>query len=280
VLVSRYPWTWEGGTRREAQGGANINSGEARDFLLGGCATRMTCVACHDPHAPDNAARMRALDGPAGDAVCLRCHDKYRGADAQRAHSHHDPAGAGGRCIGCHMAKKNLSLEPRLGRYHRIGSPDDPARVERDRPLECAACHAGKGVEDLAATMERWWGKRYDRARLRELYGDDLSARPLPATIARGKPHEQAAAAAMLGEQGSRGDAKAIAPLLGHPIPIVRWYARAALTALAGPPPATLDLHASPSAIAEVAAKWVGGTVAAPARAAPGADPRSFEGED
>src|SRR6185436_8762272 len=70
VLFSGYAWTWEGGGRKgTAPGGSNINSGEARDFLLGGCATAMSCVDCHDPHAPDNAARMAALEGEAGDAV-------------------------------------------------------------------------------------------------------------------------------------------------------------------------------------------------------------------
>ena len=83
-------------------------------------------------------------------------------------------AGAGGRCLGCHMPKKNLSLDNRLGRYHRIASPTETAKVEGDRPLECALCHADKSVESLVATMEAWWHKSYDRARLRALYGADL----------------------------------------------------------------------------------------------------------
>ena len=41
--------------------------------------------------------------------------------------------------------------------------------------------------------MERWWGRAYDRGALRELYGS-LDARPLEATLARGKAHEQATA--------------------------------------------------------------------------------------
>ncbi len=46
--------------------------------------------------------------------------------------------------------------------------------------------------------MERWWGRRYDRAALAALYGS-LDARPLEATLARGKAHEQAVALATLG---------------------------------------------------------------------------------
>src|SRR5207249_8859954 len=51
VLFSEYPYTWEGGLRSRSPGGSHINSGEARDFILGGCADRMACPTCHDPHS-------------------------------------------------------------------------------------------------------------------------------------------------------------------------------------------------------------------------------------
>src|SRR5262249_30016869 len=152
-------------------GGSHINSGEARDFLLGGCASAMSCVDCHDPHAPDNRARMDALEGTAGNRICIRCHAKYDNVIALEAHPHQRADGAGGACLSCHMPRKNMSLDTRLTRYHRIGSPTDRARVEGDRPLECALCHADRSVGELVETMERWWGKRYDRAALRALYG-------------------------------------------------------------------------------------------------------------
>ncbi|MGH7295281.1 MAG: hypothetical protein ACRELB_10120, partial [Polyangiaceae bacterium] len=44
VLFSRYPFTWEGGRRDAMPGGSHINSGEARDFLLGGCSSAMACT--------------------------------------------------------------------------------------------------------------------------------------------------------------------------------------------------------------------------------------------
>ena len=47
------------------------------------------------------------------------------------------------------MPQKNLGLGYNLTRYHRIGSPTEKARVEGDRPLECALCHADKTVEEL-----------------------------------------------------------------------------------------------------------------------------------
>ena len=58
VLFSGYEPTWEGGARHGNAGGSHINSGEARDMLLGACASKLTCVECHDPHAPDATAPM------------------------------------------------------------------------------------------------------------------------------------------------------------------------------------------------------------------------------
>jgi predicted CXXCH cytochrome family protein len=231
VLFSRYPWTWEGGRRHENAGGSHISSGEARDFLLGGCAGAMTCTACHDPHAADGSAKLHEVDSLAGNAICLRCHDKYRGDDALRAHAHHDPRGDGGVCIRCHMAKKNMTLDSTLGRYHRIGSPSDPVRVLRDRPLECALCHTTKSTESLVVTMEAWWSKKYDRALLRELYGD-LSRPNLLPTLASGKPHEQAVALALLPSPARTLDAPTLALVqqqMANEYPLVREYAKACL---------------------------------------------------
>jgi predicted CXXCH cytochrome family protein len=201
VLFSRYPFTWEGGERRHNPGGSSITSGEARDFLLGGCARRMSCVTCHDPHTSDRSTDLERLGTVAGNAICVRCHGQYAAPAALAGHAHHDPGGAGASCIACHMPRKNMGLGYALTRYHRIGLPDDPARVERDRPLECALCHPGKTVSELVGSMESWWGRRYDRVALAGLYGD-LDARPLEATLVRGKAHEQAVALATLGAAG------------------------------------------------------------------------------
>jgi predicted CXXCH cytochrome family protein len=257
VLFTRYAWTWEGHARHDAPpGGSNINSGEARDFLLGGCASAMACSDCHDPHAHTrpHAAELEAR----ADGVCLRCHNQYASLEAQRAHTHHDPAGAGGRCIACHMPKKNMSLDNQLGRYHRIASPTETAKVEGDRPLECALCHGDKPVESLLTTMETWWQKKYDRDRLRALYGPALDrADPLVETLTRGKPHEQAVAMALLGARGDKAAAPIVAVQLTHPIPILRYYAVAALEAMLGGK-APLDVHANNEAIVRSAGDWLG----------------------
>jgi predicted CXXCH cytochrome family protein len=233
VLFSHYPWTWEGGRRRALAGGSSISSGEGRDFLLGGCASAMSCTRCHDPHG--GAARTAGLDTPAGNGVCTGCHEALRAPAAQRAHSHHAPDGKAGACIACHMPKKNMSLDVGLTRYHRIGSPTDPMRVLGDRPLECALCHADKTVGELVVTMERWWNKSYDRDALAKLYGP-LDARTMMATLERGKPHEQAVALFVLGQNRERAAAPAIARALAVDLPLVRQYARDALDLSLGKP--------------------------------------------
>ncbi len=254
VLFSRYPFTWEGETRRGGKpGGSSITSGEARDFLLGGCARQMSCATCHDPHAEDRREDLDRLATSAGNAVCVRCHPQYTSAPALAAHAHHDPAGAGASCIACHMPKKNMGLGYALTRYHRIGLPDDPARVERDRPIECALCHVDKTVAELVGKMEAWWGRKYDRAALANLYGT-LEARPLPATLMRGKAHEQAVAIAVLGDARRTETLPAVARQLANPFPLVRYYARRAVDALA-PRPCPVDLErATPEIIAAVRA--------------------------
>jgi predicted CXXCH cytochrome family protein len=256
VLFSRYPFTWEGGQRAGAAGGSTINSGEARDFLLGGCSSQMSCADCHDPHAEDGRQKLDELGTVAGNRVCVRCHDKYAPGAALAAHTHHAPAGEGSACLNCHMPRKNTGLGYRLTRYHRIGSPSDKDRVEKDRPLECAICHADKTAGALLETMERWWKKSYDRGAVAALYGS-LDADPLVQTLSRGKPHEQIAAAALLGERGSVKAAPAILPLLSSEYPLVRYYARSAIEALLKRP-MPVDLDGDPAAIQNEASAWLG----------------------
>jgi predicted CXXCH cytochrome family protein len=242
VLFSRYPFTWEGGKRYAMPGGSPINSGEGRDFLLGACSGAMSCTACHDPHATDERAHLAELATPAGNRVCVGCHAKLRQEAALAGHAHHDPKGPGGSCIACHMPKKNLSLDTALTRYHRIGSPTDPGRVLNDRPLECATCHADMSVSALTVAMQSFWHKAYDADQLHALYGDG-GTNVLLATLERGKPHEKAAALAMLGDRPQRELAPVIAKELANEYPLVREYAALALTRAIGP--CSLSLYAS-----------------------------------
>lgn len=268
VLFSRYRPTWEGGDRRGEPGGSHVNSGEARDFLLGGCALSMSCTTCHDPHGVDDPARLAALATPAGNGTCTSCHETYASADALRAHAHHDPEGAGGSCVACHMPRKNLGLGYGLTRYHRIGSPNDATRVENDRPLECAICHDDRSVGALVDDMERLWGSRFDRGRIATLYGAraarsshvqnelPLDLDSVALTLARGQPHEQATAMALLGD---RGDARAVPLLvdqLDHDYPLLRYVAREALTKILGERP-PIDLSQPGDAAEQQARAWL-----------------------
>ena len=255
VLFSGYEHTWEGGARKRNPGGSNINSGEARDMLLGACASKLSCVDCHDPHRPDAALRQREMSVAQEDVLCTRCHQKLTAPAALRAHAHHDPAGAGARCLGCHMPRKNMSLDGKLSRYHRIGSPTDSARVLLDRPLECALCHADKSVESLVSTMESWYSRTYDRPALVKLYGD-LSSNVLRETAVRGKPHEQAVAYFVLGEAKDRAAIAALTPGLRHPYPIVRGYAKRALDMIAGAP-VPIDIDAENDVIERATDAWL-----------------------
>ncbi|MEO8877954.1 MAG: cytochrome c3 family protein, partial [Polyangiaceae bacterium] len=201
VLFSGYPFTWEGRSRNQNQnadgvpGGSHINSGEARDLMLGHCASQISCVDCHDPHAPGSQAKIHALeDTPAGNAVCVRCHQKFGTDAAVAAHTHHDPKGEGGKCFACHMPKKNMSLGGETTRYHRIGSPTDRDRVELDRPLECALCHEKKTVREILSAMKSFWNVSYDETKVGALYGQNLDQNAILATLTYGKPHEKAPA--------------------------------------------------------------------------------------
>jgi predicted CXXCH cytochrome family protein len=261
VLFSRYPFTWEGGRRDGAAGGSHINSGEARDFLLGGCAGVMACTRCHDPHGADRGEDLRALETPAGNATCTGCHSELADRQRLRDHAHHDPDGAGGSCVACHMPRKNMGLDGTLTRYHRIGSPTDPARVLGDRPLECALCHADRSAGSLVEAMERWWPVRYPRQRIAELYGS-LDANVMRATLDLGKPHEQAVAMATLGAVRDRAAVPLLTRQLLSAYPLVREWARRALTSVLGR--CDVDLAADDATIARQAASCGGPAPIAP----------------
>lgn len=256
VLFTRYPHTWEGGARASNPGGSNVNSGEARDLLLGGCSAAMACSTCHDPHGAADQAALDRLGTVAGNRVCTDCHSEPRFTRDLRTHTHHDPGADGSACVGCHLPKKNLGLAYDLTRYHRIGAPTDRARVEGDRPLECAVCHPDATVARTVETMERWWGKRFDRRALGALYGRDLRVNVLEATLARGKAHEQATAVGIAGAHRASFLSTGVVAQLANRYPLVRFYAKHALQQIRGEP-IPVDAHL-PGAELEAAVKaWL-----------------------
>lgn len=263
VLFSRYPYTWEGKTRRDAPGGSSINSGEARDFMLGDCNQQLSCTHCHDPHTEDPKSALVALEGPKGDELCASCHQSLARPEARRAHTHHPPDSTGSHCINCHMPQKNMGLAYELTRYHRIGSPTDRERVEGDRPLECALCHSDKSVAELTATMERFWNKKYDRNALRRLYGGDLGVNALEATLKYGKPHEQGTAVAIAGRERRRAWLPLVVAQLGNEYPLVRYFARHAVEEITAQPLA-IDMNAPGADLVKAAEQYLAAHNTAP----------------
>jgi predicted CXXCH cytochrome family protein len=216
----------------------------------------MACTHCHDPHVEDPPAKLAEQATPAGNALCTSCHKQMSTPKGVEIHTHHAAGSAGTACIACHMAKKNMGLDYALVRYHRIGSPTEPKRVTGDRPLECALCHPDKSVEELVSTMEQWWSKKYDRARLEALYGNDLSVNALRATLERGKPHEQAVAIGVWGEVKDQGAIALLVPMLSHEYPLIRYYAQRALQRITGDPVA-IDVGAPAADVARAAQAWL-----------------------
>jgi predicted CXXCH cytochrome family protein len=252
VLFTRYPHTWEGRARSSNPGGSHINSGEARDLLLGGCSTELNCANCHDPHGKGKS--MPVMDF---DALCATCHPGQGAPERRAMHTHHPAGSPGSRCINCHMPRKNMGLAYDLVRYHRIGSPTDRERVEGDRPLECALCHADRSVQSLVSTMERWWNKSYNPGALRELYGPDLGTNAIDASLHRGKPHEKAVAIGVIKEQNLVARAPLLVEELDNEYPLVRFFAKSALERLLGPPP-PIDWHAPGPVLVEHGRRWLG----------------------
>lgn len=246
VLFTKYPYTWEDKQRRTKDpGGSSTTSGEGRDFQLGGCASQMSCTTCHDPHTMDSRQKLDEMATKAGDKICARCHSKTP------EHSHHKTVG----CISCHMPKKNMGLDYVMDRYHRIASPTETAKVEGDAPLECALCHADKSVEALVSQMETWWGKKYDRDKLRKLYAGDRANNALISTVLYGKPHEQAAAMSALGDAKSTRAVEWIMKMMTHDYPLVRYFAKRALQNITGDP-VNIDVEAPVDQIRTQVREW------------------------
>jgi hypothetical protein len=113
------------------------------------------------------------------------------------------------------------------------------------------------------ATMETWWGKHYDRDKLKKLYGDDLSVNVMRATLSLGKPHEQAVAIAVFGERKENDAVAALVPMLAHEYPLVRYFAQRALQQITGDPVA-IDVGAPAAIVRRAADAWLKARAARP----------------
>ena len=121
----------------------------------------MTCVDCHDPHSQKYRDVFgRALAGRFDDGQCTGCHAS-KAVDSP-AHTHHPEGSTGDVCTACHMP---FLQEPAVGTKLRFARSDHTIPIPRpafDAGLgianACSQCHAERGVDELQAQAEAWWG--------------------------------------------------------------------------------------------------------------------------
>jgi HEAT repeat protein len=78
----------------------------------------------------------------------------------------------------------------------------------------------------------------------------------ISATLLYGKPHEQATAIGVLGEQRDKSALPLIAPHLAHAYPLVRYYAARALQTITGQR-VDLDLGRPTEELRAAATEWL-----------------------
>ena len=231
VLFSRYPFTWEGerGAGPASRAAARSRRARRATSCSGGCARQMSCATCHDPHAEDRRADLDRLATAAGNAVCVALPPQYAPRAALRAHAHHDPAGAGGELHRLPHAEEEHGPRLRADPLppHRLARTIRRASSAIARSSARCATPTRRVAELVDDDGGAGGGSEYDRAALADLYGA-LDARPLAATLVRGKAHEQAVAVAVLGEARRTEALPGIARQLANPFPLVRYYARRA----------------------------------------------------
>src|SRR5205814_5084003 len=99
------------------------------------------------------------------------------------------------------------------------------------------------------------------------------------ATLARGKPHEQATAIAVLGDSHVASATPALAAALFHPYPLVRYHARRALEKVTGAP-VPINLEQDAADIQAAVAHWLHPDAPPPPRLASPRAPAATEPDE
>ena len=138
-------------TPRYVGGAAVRNSSEALDMARGGCATKIKCTDCHDPH--ERGAPSGSPDQPAHLSACVACHVGLVSEDAQLHHSGHTSDTAS--CLDCHMPRIVQGID-RYVRSHRISSPSRDALAQA-APNACNLCHLDRSIRwTMKQLGDRW----------------------------------------------------------------------------------------------------------------------------
>jgi predicted CXXCH cytochrome family protein len=135
---------------------AQGNSREALDFARGGCASRLRCVSCHEPHTAGPAPG--GPDNPAHNSLCATCHEAYGDPARAAAHAGH-PASAGVSCLDCHMPRYTLGLDE-VVRTHRIAVPVEQSMVSAASANGCNLCHPDRSLRWTVDELRRGWGRQ------------------------------------------------------------------------------------------------------------------------
>ena len=152
----------------------------------------LTCVTCHDPHRPADAARTSA--------ACAKCHTPAHCGEQKRL-----PAGAGGDCVGCHMPtypRVGVNFHTAQDRYvfpvrpheHRI-AVYPAARLDVLRAWHQAQPGSRARAEELAAELSGHWLSEADRLRRDQRFLEAIgaardAARATPTPAARERLRE------------------------------------------------------------------------------------------
>ena len=235
VLFSRYPFTWEGGQRRGDEPGGQLDHLRRGARPVAG-RLRAPDVLRHLPRpARRGSARRARAAGHAGRQRGLRPLPRA----VRRAR------GAGqARPPRSERRRRELRRVPHAAQEHgaRLRAhplppdrpPDDPVRVERDRPLECALCHADKTVGELVDHHGALVGAQVRSRR------PGRAVRQPGRAAASGHRSNGAGRTSRRwrwrrwARRTSTAAVPAIARQLVNPFPLVRYYARRALEALRG----------------------------------------------
>ncbi len=140
----------------EHPNGARVrNSAESLDMAAGHCSSKITCVACHEPHTPGVPSGGPAVLGHV--KACMSCHPKYGTEEKALAHGRH-PAGAGLTCLDCHMPRITQGIDE-MSRTHRISDPVDGATASQGAPNACNICHLDRSVRWTLDEVRKGWGR-------------------------------------------------------------------------------------------------------------------------
>ena len=132
-------------------GAAQCNSREGFDFVGGSCASKLTCVKCHDPHVagPPSAPRQH-LD------VCVSCHRQYEEPAAVTAHSRH------GNGVNLRSPHAPSDARPQRNGPHsyRITMPVSTRWSSKARRMPATCATSTDRLGRTLTELEKGWGKQ------------------------------------------------------------------------------------------------------------------------